>query len=131
MVTRLFVRNLPAGSEEESVRELFAEYGAVADVRVLRVSGCAFVEFSSASAADAAMASLDGVEMGGHHLHIEARIRDDGTAGVGGVFQAYIPRRTIGSWLPCSWGLWLQRTRLAWSSRCTPSLRYWVDTTRR
>lgn len=67
----IFVANLPVGVGELETRELFAEHGVVVRVRMLRVAGCAFVEFAESSEADAAVTRLHGTLLGGSPLRLE------------------------------------------------------------
>ena len=71
MAKRVFVANLPTGAPEKAVRELFGQHGELVGVRMLRVNGCAFVDFSSDSAAETAMVSLNGAAVGGSLLRVE------------------------------------------------------------
>lgn len=71
MAKRVFVANLPTGAPEKTVRDLFAEHGELVGVRMLRVNGCAFVEFSSDTAADTATVTLNGAAVEGSRLRVE------------------------------------------------------------
>jgi len=71
MSKRVFVANLPTGVRDTTVRALFAKHGDVVGVRMLRVNGCAFVDFSSDEAADAAIVGLTGAHMEGSRLRVE------------------------------------------------------------
>jgi len=71
----LFVGNLPADASEQSVTELFAQYGTVRSVRVPsdvftgRARGFGFVSMEGHEAR-AAIAGLDGKQYGEQHLRV-------------------------------------------------------------
>ena len=76
----IFVGNLDFGATEESLRQLFAEYGAVDRVSIVtdrdtgRSRGFAFVEMPEAAEADRAINALNGFFLGGRSLNVnEAR----------------------------------------------------------
>jgi RNA recognition motif-containing protein len=90
LVTKLYVGNLPFSATEDSVRELFAGFGAVDKVALVndretgRPRGFGFVEMSSADA-QKAMQSLDGKDFGGRPLKVnEAQDKPRGGGGGGG-----------------------------------------------
>ncbi|MGA2147038.1 MAG: antitoxin Xre/MbcA/ParS toxin-binding domain-containing protein [Bryobacteraceae bacterium] len=72
----IFVGNLDFGATEESVRELFANYGRVERVHLEvdrdtgRPRGFAFVEMVSEADADRAIAQLNGVQLKGNALTV-------------------------------------------------------------
>ncbi|BAF69392.1 MULTISPECIES: RNA-binding protein [unclassified Nitratiruptor] len=79
---QIYVGNLPYSSNEEDVRELFAQYGEVTSVKLIndretgRPRGFGFVEMDDSSA-DSAIEALDGSEFGGRSLKVnEARPRE-------------------------------------------------------
>ncbi|MBL8198719.1 MAG: RNA-binding protein [Chromatiales bacterium] len=89
-MTRIYVGNLPYTADEESVRELFAQHGAVEAVRLIndretgRFRGFCFVEMPESDAQNA-IARLNGHDMGGRQLRVnEAREREGGGGGGGG-----------------------------------------------
>jgi RNA recognition motif-containing protein len=71
----IYVGNLPFNASEDEVRELFAAYGNVIEVRLItdretgRPRGFGFVRMAP-DEADAAIAALNGTEMGGRTLRI-------------------------------------------------------------
>ena len=67
----IFVANLPVGVDELGTHELFAEHGVVVRVRLLRIAGCAFVEFAESREANAAVTALHGMHLGGAPLRLE------------------------------------------------------------
>ena len=84
MLKKIYVGNLPFSVSEEQVRELFEQYGAVHSIKLLtdrdtgRLRGFGFVEMPPAEA-DAAIAGLDGKDLGGRNLRVnEAKDRDRG-----------------------------------------------------
>lgn len=81
MVKSIYVGNLPWGSTEEEVRELFATYGEVHSVKIIedretgRSRGFGFVEMSS-NEAENAIENLQEASLDGRPLRInEARPR--------------------------------------------------------
>lgn len=89
-MTRIYVGNLPYTADEESVRELFSQHGAVEAVRLIndretgRFRGFCFVEMPESDAQNA-IARLNGHDMGGRQLRVnEAREREGGGGGGGG-----------------------------------------------
>lgn len=80
----IFVGNLNFATTEESVRELFSEFGTVSAVRIIsdretgRSRGFGFVEMSDEQGARDAMAALDGTDLDGRTLNVnEARPREE------------------------------------------------------
>ena len=83
MAKKLYVGNLPFSATEDEIRELFGQHGEVESVELLtdretgRPRGFGFVQMAD-SAADAAMAALNGKDMGGRPLRVnEARERTE------------------------------------------------------
>lgn len=90
MSKRIYVGNLPFSASDSEVRSLFEEFGPVQAVDLVsdretgRPRGFGFVEMDD-EAADAAIAALNGRDMGGRALKInEARPRRGGGGGGGG-----------------------------------------------
>lgn len=94
MAKKVYVGNLSFTATEADVRDLFSEYGEVESVAWItdretgRFRGFCFVEMAP-SAADAAIAALDGAEVDGRNLRVnEARPPEDrgggGSRGGGG-----------------------------------------------
>ena len=92
MGTRLYVGNLPFDVDESQVRTLFQEGGReVAEVKIVmdrdtgRPRGFAFVEMTSQADAQAAIAAMNGREVGGRALTVnEAREQAPRGGGFGG-----------------------------------------------
>ena len=89
-MTKMYVGNLPFTANEDSVRALFAEFGAVQSVSLVndretgRPRGFGFVEMASSDAAKA-MQSLNGKDFGGRPLKVnEAQDKPRGGGGGGG-----------------------------------------------
>ncbi|HEX8924677.1 MAG TPA: RNA-binding protein [Terriglobales bacterium] len=82
----IFVGNLAATTTEQNLRELFGRFGAIVSVKVVidRDSGAprgfAFVEMSSDSEAQQAIAEMNGSVVDEHRLTVnEARPKEMGT----------------------------------------------------
>ncbi|MEW5744888.1 MAG: RNA-binding protein [Nitrospirota bacterium] len=79
MAKRIYVGNLSYQSDEDALRDLFAESGEVRSVKIItdetgRSKGFGFVEMASDEEADKAIAALNGVSFGGRNLVVnEAR----------------------------------------------------------
>lgn len=79
----IYVGNLSYGMSEDELREAFAAYGDVSSVKILtdretgRSRGFGFVEMPNQSEGEAAIAQLNGKEVGGRSLRVnEARPRE-------------------------------------------------------
>jgi len=82
---RIYVGNIAFSATEDELREAFAQHGTVTGVDVItdretgRPRGFAFVEMEDPAAADAAIAALDGTDLGGRNLRVnEAQERRGG-----------------------------------------------------
>jgi RNA recognition motif-containing protein len=92
MGNKLYVGNLSYDVQDRDLQELFAQYGTVTSAKVItdrdtgRSKGFGFVEMSSDAEAEAAIAALNGHEVGGRALTVnEARPKEDrGGSGGGG-----------------------------------------------
>ncbi len=87
MAKRIYVGNLPYTTTEDELRELFGRHGSVESVNLIvdrdtgRSRGFAFVEMDP-SGADAAISALNGQDLGGRSLRIDAaRERGGGDRG--------------------------------------------------
>ncbi|HUF72133.1 MAG TPA: RNA-binding protein [Gammaproteobacteria bacterium] len=79
----IYVGNLSYGMSEDELREAFSAYGDVSSVKILsdretgRSRGFGFVEMPNQAEGEAAIAELNGKELGGRTLRInEARPRE-------------------------------------------------------
>ena len=79
----IYVGNLPYGLTESELRDAFANFGAVSTVKILtdrdtgRSRGFGFVEMPNRTEAEAAVANLNGKDLGGRPLRVnEARPRE-------------------------------------------------------
>jgi len=86
----LYVGNLPHSTTEAELRNVFEAHGAVEKVTLVtdretgRSRGFGFVEMTDASAADKAIAALNGTALGGRPLTInEAKPKTDRPKGGG------------------------------------------------
>jgi cold-inducible RNA-binding protein len=80
---KVYVGNLSFQATEDEVRDLFAQYGNIESIAMItdrdtgRFRGFCFVEMADGEA-DAAIAALDGQEVGGRNLRVnEARPREN------------------------------------------------------
>lgn len=81
---KMYVGNLSFDSSKQDVESVFSEYGTVTDVHLPtdrdtgRPRGFAFVTMDSKEAMEAAIAGLDGQQVGGRSLKVnEARPREE------------------------------------------------------
>lgn len=79
----IYVGNLSYGMSEDELREAFSAHGEVSSVKILmdretgRSRGFGFVEMPNQSEGEAAIAELNGKELGGRSLRVnEARPRE-------------------------------------------------------
>jgi RNA recognition motif-containing protein len=79
----IYVGNLSFGTDDEELREVFAEFGDVASAKVVidretdRSRGFGFVEMDNDDEGKAAIEALDGAELGGRNLRVnEAKPRE-------------------------------------------------------
>jgi RNA recognition motif-containing protein len=84
----LFVGNLPFGTTEDALREHFAAFGEIQQVRIMtdrdtgKSRGFAFVEMAQDEDAEKAIAALNGKDFGGRALTInEARPKPERSGG--------------------------------------------------
>jgi len=90
---KLYVGNLSYSTGESDLREMFAAYGTVDSVAVItdrdsgRSKGFGFVEFGNDAEGNAAIAGLNGKEVGGRALTVsQARPKTEGGGGGRGGF---------------------------------------------
>ena len=86
----LYVGNLPYQTSESDLRELFAAHGEVESARIItdrdtgRSKGFGFIEFTSRSEGEQAIAELNGREIDGRQIKVnEAKPRNDRGGGRG------------------------------------------------
>ena len=91
MGRRLYVGNLSFNTTELELRDLFSQYGAITETKLVsdretgRPRGFAFVEMGSEQEAKAAIDELNGRELGGRQLTVnEAQERSSGGGRAGG-----------------------------------------------
>jgi RNA recognition motif-containing protein len=84
----LYVGNLPFDTTEDALRDVFAPFGEVQQVRIMtdrdtgRSRGFAFVEMAQDDDAEKAIAALNGRDFGGRALTVnEARPRPERSGG--------------------------------------------------
>jgi len=87
----IFVGNLSFSATEDSIRQLFAQYGNVDRVSVVtdrdsgQPRGFGFVEMGNDAEGDQAINALNGYELGGRALNVnEARPKEQRGGGGGG-----------------------------------------------
>jgi RNA recognition motif-containing protein len=90
-VVNLFVGNLSYQTTQEDLHAAFAQYGNVESVNIItdrttgQPRGFAFVEMTDPNEAEAAIAQLNGAELGGRALNVNiARPKPSGGGGFGG-----------------------------------------------
>lgn len=93
MSKKLYVGNLSFNATEEEIKTLFAQFGEVKSVALIkdrntgRARGFGFVEMENA---DAAIAGLNGKDVGGRAITVnEAREREDRSKGGFGDRQSF------------------------------------------
>ncbi|HZW60798.1 MAG TPA: RNA-binding protein [Candidatus Babeliales bacterium] len=84
----IYVGNVASTVTEDQLRNLFAQYGHVLSVKVMKdkftgeARGFAFVEMASSEEGQAAIAAINGNELNGQRLRVnEARPREERGAG--------------------------------------------------
>lgn len=97
-MTKLFVGNLSFRTTQDELFDIFTQYGTVDNVAIIndretgQPRGFAFVEMANADEAEAAIAALNGTELGGRAINVnEARPRPEGGGGPrggGGGYQS-------------------------------------------
>ncbi len=92
---RLYVGNLSYNTTEDGLRSAFGEHGQVTSIAIItdrdtgQSKGFAFIDMVDAAAGKAAIAGMDGKEVGGRQLKVnEARAREERSGGGGGGFRS-------------------------------------------
>ncbi len=76
MSNKLYVGNLPFSATEDSLKQVFAQFGTVESVNVItdrytgQSKGFGFIELANKSEADAAIDKMNGSEMDGRTLKV-------------------------------------------------------------
>ena len=118
MPSKIYVGNMSYSTTEDELRDLFAPYGEVVSVSVVydratgRPRGFAFVEMGTTEAAEGAISALNGQEVGGRQLRVNAAkpAGSEGRGGGGGGRGGYgWWRRRL--WRRRRWWWWLRRRR--------------------
>ena len=91
MSMKLYVGNFSFGTTEDDLQRLFSQVGSVESIAMVtdrdtgRSRGFAFVEMSSKSEGEAAIAKFNGSELDGRSLTVnEAKPRETNAGGFGG-----------------------------------------------
>ncbi|MDB5954909.1 RNA-binding protein [Ramlibacter sp.] len=91
MGNKLYVGNLPYSFRDSDMEQAFAQYGTVTSAKVMmerdtgRSKGFGFVEMGSPAEAQAAIAGMNGQQIGGRGLVVnEARPMEPRSGGAGG-----------------------------------------------
>ena len=84
MATKIFVGKLSYDTTEKTLTELFAQYGEVTSASIImdratnRSKGFAFIEMNDVKAAQTAIKELDGKEVDGRNIVVNAAKERDG-----------------------------------------------------
>ncbi|HSA33648.1 MAG TPA: RNA-binding protein [bacterium] len=76
MTVQIYVGNLPFSATEGDLRSAFEKFGAVSSAKIVtdrdtgRAKGFGFVEMADQAAAEKAISSLDGADMGGRNIKV-------------------------------------------------------------
>lgn len=95
---KLYVGNIPFSMTEQELSDLFATFGAVEEAKIImdrdtgRSKGFAFVSLTDVGAADKAIASLNGKDVGGRAIVVN-EAREKSRTGGGGGDRSYGPPR--------------------------------------
>ncbi len=90
MGSKIYVGGLPYSADDAQLSELFTPHGNVESVKVItdrftgQSRGFGFVEMSTATEAQAAIAALDGTELGGRKLTVNEARPQEARSGKGG-----------------------------------------------
>ena len=83
MAKKIYVGNMNYATNEQSLRELFAQFGEVRSVNIImdrytgQAKGFGFVEMEVDEAADSAIAALNGSEFEGRTLRVNQAMERD------------------------------------------------------
>ena len=82
MAKRLYVGNLNYRTTEDTLGDIFSEYGDVVEVTIIEGKGFGFVEFESEEDAKEAIENLNGEEVDGRRIRVDvARSRPQRSGG--------------------------------------------------
>ncbi len=87
---KLYVGNLPYSIDDDSLRHNFSEFGGVQSAKVMmdrdtgRSKGFGFVEMANEQEAEAAIAGLNGMSVGGRSIVVNVSRPKESTGGAGG-----------------------------------------------
>ncbi len=90
MSKKLFVGGLAWATSSDALRQSFESFGEVADAKVItdrdtgRSRGFGFVTFSDPTAADNAIAEMDGADLDGRTIRVSEANQDQNRGGGGG-----------------------------------------------
>ena len=68
---KLYVGNLSYSVSKGELEELFSQYGAIEDIKIIEGKGFGFVEMSSQSEAEQAKETLNGSEFKGRTMRVD------------------------------------------------------------
>lgn len=77
-MNNILASNLAIETTEEHIRELFVQFGAIERIKIItdhktdRPTGVVFIEMADDEAAARAIAEIDGAELNGKTLHVNA-----------------------------------------------------------
>ena len=80
MSTKIFVGNLPWAVRDLELKELFLDYGDIVESAVIlerdtgRSRGFGFVTYATPEAAKAAIAAMNGIELGGRKINVNESV---------------------------------------------------------
>ena len=75
-MTKIFVGNLPWGTDDQQLRQDFQSFGTITEARVItdretgRSRGFGFITYGTPDEAQAAVSSMNGVDVGGRPLTV-------------------------------------------------------------
>ena len=100
MSSKIYVGNLPYTIDDASLRQNFSEFGGVLSAKVMmdrdtgRSKGFGFVEMGNAEEAQAAIAGLNGMSVGGRSIVVNVSRPKESNTGFGGGYRDREPRRS-------------------------------------
>lgn len=77
MASKLYIGNLPFSTTEDVLKDLFSKSGTVESVKIIvdqatgRSKGFAFIEMSTEEEANAAVSSMNGIELEGRKIKVD------------------------------------------------------------